>query len=233
MVTPLCYGPLETNYRAVKGATPSPQSIAPDQNNRQRQLRLPSRLSLCPSRFPGTFQRPSPSGGHLPLLLGFLNRFPLSRHSLRNPGSNIRNCLGAQLLLGLLAGLSFRRCPFDLRPSCDLSLSHLGPGVCTEFGFLGCFSRSGRSGYLAAQELTEFILQRLDLLLDVGCFTELCWCNIDHGAGVWMDLGWRSSRRTGSRDPLHDPQAYRAFEVKRLTASGGGCKVLRASWKIQ
>jgi hypothetical protein len=31
--------------------------------------------------------------------------------------------------------------------------------------------------------LTEFFLQRLNFLLDVGCFTELCWCNIDHDGG--------------------------------------------------
>ncbi len=36
---------------------------------------------------------------------------------------------------------------------------------------------------------------------------------------MWGDLECRSSRGKGSRDPLHDPQAYRAFEVKRLTAS--------------
>jgi hypothetical protein len=31
--------------------------------------------------------------------------------------------------------------------------------------------------------LTEFLLQRLDFLLDVRCLTELCWCCVNHSAG--------------------------------------------------
>jgi hypothetical protein len=32
--------------------------------------------------------------------------------------------------------------------------------------------------------LTEFFLQRLDLLLDVGCFTELFWCCVNHSRAI-------------------------------------------------
>ena len=39
----------------------------------------------------------------------------------------------------------------------------------------------GWSGNLAAQKLTEFLSQRLDPFLDVGCFTELFWRCVNHG----------------------------------------------------
>jgi hypothetical protein len=156
------------------GATPSPQSIAPGQNSRQLQLRLPSRLTFCPSCCPGTFQRPSPSGGHFPL--GFLNYCPLCGHPLCNPGTNVGESRSRHLPLGFLCGFSFWRCPFDLCPSCDLSCSHSGLTGCTDLASLGGFNRLGRSGNFTAQDLTEFFLQRLDLFLKVGCFTELGWC---------------------------------------------------------
>jgi hypothetical protein len=130
-------------------------------------------LRFRPSRLGRSRNRSSP--GSTPLYLGLLNSFPLCRHSLCNPGSNVGKSLGAHLPSGFLCRLCGWRCPFDPRPSCLLSRSHLGSGGCTEFVLPGCFSRLGRSGCLAAQELTKFFLQRLNPFLDVGCFTELFW----------------------------------------------------------
>jgi len=124
-------------------------------------------LRFRPSRLGRSRNRSSP--GSTPLYLGLLNSFPLCRHSLCNPGSNVGKSLGAHFPLLLRWGYCGRCCPFDLRPSCLLSRSHSGPGGSTELARFGCFSRLSRSGYLAAQKLTEFFLQRLDLLLNVGC----------------------------------------------------------------
>ena len=170
--------------------TPSPQSIAPGQNSRQLQLRLPSSFCFCPSCCPGTFQRLSPSGGHLPF--GLLNRFALCGHRLCNPGPNIGKPLCAHLprLLGFLCRFSFWRRPFDLCPSCDLSRSHSGSSGCTDLALLGCLSRSDSIGYCGPQKLTELFLQRLNPFLDVGCFSKLCWCYVDcfHIEPIWGDL---------------------------------------------
>ena len=129
------------------------------------QRRLPRLPRFGPPRFGSSRQSSSPGSTEFPL--GLLCRFSLCGHPFCNPGSNVGKSLSAHLPLW--------GCPFDLRPPCLLSCSHLGSGVCTELVLPGCFSRLGRSGYVAAHKLTEFFLQRLDLLLDVGCFTELCW----------------------------------------------------------
>jgi hypothetical protein len=118
----------------------------------------------------------------------------LCRHSLCNPGSNVGKSLGAHL--PLLCRFSCRGCSLNLCPPCDLSSTHFCSGGSTHLPLLlGGFSWLGRSGYFAAQKLTEFLLQRLDLLLEVGCLTELLRCCVYHSAGVWMDWEWRSSWR--------------------------------------
>jgi hypothetical protein len=56
------------------------------------------------------------------------------------------------------------------------------------------------------QQLTEFFLQRLDLLLDVGCLTQLSRCYVYHGAesmdgfggSVKRDLNSTVAGKTGS-----------------------------------
>ena len=153
------------------------------QHPHQRALRLipnpklqpvfPLSLRFGPSCFGRSSKGSSGSGRKLLLsLCRFSCRcFALSSHSLRNPSSNVGKSLGAHLPLELLR--RFSRCPLDLRPPCFGRCSHLGLGVCTELALLGCFSCLDRSGCLAAQKLTEFLLQRLDFLLDVGCFPEL------------------------------------------------------------
>jgi len=106
-------------------------------------LGLLNRLTFCPSCCPSLLQRLSPSGAHLPL--------------------------------GLLCGFSRGSGPSNLRPPCSDGSSNSSTACSTHLVFLplrcGRLSCLGRSGYVAAQELTEFFLQRLDLLLDVGCFT--------------------------------------------------------------
>ncbi len=156
--SPPCFG--SSRKRSSSGSTEFP-------------LGLLNRLTFCPSCCPSLLQRLSPSGGHLPL--GFLNRFPLCRHPLCNPGSNVGKSLGAHLPLGLLCGFSRGSGPSNLRPPCSDGSSNSSTACSTHLLFLplrcGRLSCLGRSGYVAAQELTEFFLQRLDLLLDVGCFT--------------------------------------------------------------
>src|ERR1035437_3502326 len=163
--------------RNEKGATPIPQSIAPDQNNRQLQLGFPSSFGFGP---PCLLSCPDVcQASRTDLLPGFLNefgcrRFPLYSHPLCDPGPNVGKSLCAHFpFLGLIGRCSFWRCHFDLRPSCGLSCSPSGPTGCIDLAPLGCFNRLGRTGYIAAQKLTELFLQRLDLLLDVGCLTEL------------------------------------------------------------
>ena|ERR1017187_10725836 len=97
-----------------------------------------------------------------------------SRRDCSSPGST-------HLPLGFPCRFSGWCGPFDPRPSCLLSPSHLGPGGCTELPlFLGSFSRLSRSGCRTVQELIQFTLQDINSLFQVGCFTQLCWCNVDH-----------------------------------------------------
>ena len=57
--------------------------------------------------------------------------------------------------------------------------SNVGKSGSTDFALLlGRFSCGNFT--TTAQELTKFLLQRLDSLLDVGCSTELCWCYVYH-----------------------------------------------------
>src|ERR1035438_5774956 len=99
----------------------------------------------------------------LPRLLRFgPSRFGSSRK--RSPSGS------SKLPLGLLRRFSLWCRPFDLGPPCFLSRTHLGSGGSTELPLLlggfscGSFNRT-------AQELTKFLLQRLDLLLEIGGFT--------------------------------------------------------------
>jgi hypothetical protein len=101
-------------------------------------------LRFRPSRLGRSRNRNSP--GSTPLYLGLLNRLPLCRHPLCNPGSNVGESLGAHLPLGFLCRLSFWCGPFDLRPSCLLSRSHSGPTGSTELVLPGFFSWLSRSG---------------------------------------------------------------------------------------
>src|ERR1035441_2641856 len=92
---------------------------------------LPRLPRFGPPRFGRSRKRSSSGSTELPL--GFLNSFPLCRHPLCNPGSNVGKSLCAHLpFLGLLGRCSFWRCPFDLRPSCELSCSHSGPTGCID-----------------------------------------------------------------------------------------------------
>ena len=167
----------------MEKAQPLVQGIAPDENNRQWQLRLPSRLTFRPSCCPSPLQRPSPSRGHLPFLLGFLNSFPLSGHPLCDPGSNVGKSLCAHLsFLGFLCRCSICRRPFDFRPSCLLSCSHLGPGSCTELVLPGCFGCSSFFRTRTTEDFSQFILQGINSFFDVGCFTKLLWCCVNHSA---------------------------------------------------
>ena len=89
---------------------------------------------------------------------------------------------------GLRSRLSRRRFPFDLGPSCLLSSSHSGSACCTDLSLRpGCFRLTSMGGYITTQDLTQLFLQRLDLLLEVGCSTKFCWCNINHVLGIWME----------------------------------------------
>ena len=150
----------------------APQRALHPNQTPKSQPALARLLRLSPSGCPGSFQRIPPSDRHLPLLFGFLNSFALCSHSLGNSRSNIGKSLGAHLpLAGRLGSL-------NLRPSCLLCRSHLGSGRSTELVLYGCFNCRGFSR--TTQQLPQFFLQRLDLLLDVGCLTKLCWCNGYH-----------------------------------------------------
>jgi hypothetical protein len=74
---PLRNDPLETDYRTVKGATPLPQSIAPEQNRRQLQRRHLSSFGLGP---PCLLSCPDVCQANRTVLLpGFLNGFGCQR----------------------------------------------------------------------------------------------------------------------------------------------------------
>src|ERR1035437_7211630 len=147
------------------------RALHPNQNPKSRPG-LGRLLRFSPSCCPGSFQRLSPSDGHLPLLLGLLPSFALRGHSLGNSCSHIGKSLGAHL------SLAGHHCSLNPRPSCLLSRSHLGSGRGTELVLHRRFNCRGLSR--TAQKLPQFFLQRLDLLLDVGCLTKLCWCNGYH-----------------------------------------------------
>ena len=40
-----------------------------------------------------------------------------------------------------------------------------------------------------AQESSEFLLERLDSFLNVGCFTKLFWCCVNHSEGSVDESG--------------------------------------------
>lgn len=158
-----------------------PQSIAPDQNNRQLHLRPPRSFGFGP---PCLLSCPDVcQASRTDLLPGFLNGFGCQRltlcsHSLCNSGTNVGKSLGAHLPLGFLCRFSSSRCPFNLRPSSLLSGTHSSPTRCADLALLGCFWRGCFSR--TTQKLTEFFLEQLNPLLNIGCFTELLRCYVDH-----------------------------------------------------
>ena len=112
-----------------------------------------------------------------------------------------------------------------------MSLPHLGPGGRTEFPLLlGCFTCG--SFNRTAQELTKFLLQRLDLFLEIDGFTELLRCNVYHGGMNVEGFAVDVSIGVLNRRSLHDLQAYSVYEVKTfmVPAQRSGFMWVNTSW---
>jgi len=104
---------------------------------------------------------------------------------------------------------------------CSHPLFHAGPNIRQALGAQSSFPGGWGSGLnRSAQQLAELFLQRLDLLLEIGCFAELLWCcvyrRVESVAGSWTKIKpWKMGEQ---RTPPSALRHARVFDLEPQAA---------------